>query len=53
MHVIIPATIPISCFISTADAFAASVQVKFASDFDIVLLSEFMIIDKCGSLQVK
>jgi hypothetical protein len=51
-HVIIPASTANPCLISTADAFAASVQVKAASNFDINAPFTLLISGKCTNLPV-
>jgi hypothetical protein len=51
-HVIIPVSTPNPCLISTADAFAASVQVKAAGNFDIVAPFTLLISGKCTNLPV-
>jgi hypothetical protein len=51
-HVIIPVGTPNPCVISTADAFAASVQVKAASNFNIVAPYTLLISGKCTNLPV-
>ena len=51
-HVIIPTATPNPCLISTADAYAASVQVRAAGNFDIILPRKLLISGKCGALPV-
>jgi Concanavalin A-like lectin/glucanases superfamily/F5/8 type C domain len=49
-HVIIPVSTPNPCLISTADAFAASMQVQAAGNFNIVAPYNLLISGKCVAL---
>jgi hypothetical protein len=51
-HVVIPVSTPNPCLISTADAFAASMQVKAADNFNIAAPYNLMISGKCVVLPV-
>jgi hypothetical protein len=46
-HVVIPVSTPNPCLISTADAFAASMQVKAAGNFNIITPYNLIISGKC------
>jgi hypothetical protein len=51
-HVVIPVSTPNPCLISTADAFAASMQVKAAGNFNIITPYNLIISGKCVVLPV-